>query len=126
MRFHQAIEPTRLIFTGIGILLSVSYLDLINTIILWEKLSRTNVTVVIIQAATTVSNRRDKLIIIFERIENVFRRLENYIEYPRTFGMIHAIVKVMAEVLCILGIATKEFRENRASELILAKHVPSA
>ena len=34
--------------------------------------------------------------------------------------MIDAIVKVMVEVLCILAIATKEVKENRASELILA------
>jgi hypothetical protein len=112
-----------LIFTGISILLSVRYLDLINTIILREKLSRANATVVIIQAATAASNRRDKLIIIFKRIENVFRQVENYIRYPRTAGMIDAIVKVMIEVLCILALATKEFRENRASELILAKHM---
>jgi hypothetical protein len=65
------------------------------------------------------------LIIIFERIENVFRRLENYIEYPRTTGMIDAIVKVMVEVLSILAIATKEIKESRASELILAKNMSS-
>jgi hypothetical protein len=81
---------------------------------------------VIIQAATAVSNRRDTLIIIFERIENVFRRLENYIEYPRTAGMIDAIVKVLIEVLCVLAIATKEIKENRASEFILAKICPPA
>jgi hypothetical protein len=96
-------------------------------VILWEKLSRNNQTVVIIQAATTVSNRRDThhhtLFIIFERIKSVFRRLENYIEYPRTTGIIDTIVEVMIEVLCILGIATKEFRKNRASQLILAKHM---
>jgi len=34
--------------------------------------------------------------------------------------MIDAIVKVMVEVLRILAIATKEVKENRASELILA------
>ncbi len=40
--------------------------------------------------------------------------------------MIDAIVKVMVEVLCILAIATKEFKENRASEFVLAKkYVPS-
>jgi hypothetical protein len=62
------------------------------------------------------------LITIFERIENVFRRLENYIEYPRTAGMIDVIVKVVVEVLGILAIATKEIKENRASELILARN----
>jgi len=40
--------------------------------------------------------------------------------------MIDAIVKVMVEVLCILAIATKEVKENRASELTLANnYVPS-
>ena len=38
--------------------------------------------------------------------------------------MIYAIVKVMVEVLCILAIATKEIKERRASELILAKICP--
>jgi hypothetical protein len=76
-----------------------------------------------IQAATAVSNRRDTLISIFDRIENVFRRLETYIEVPRTPGMIHAIVKVMVEVLCILAIVTKAIKENYASELILARNV---
>jgi hypothetical protein len=78
---------------------------------------------ILIQAATAVSNRRAALIIIFERIEHVFRLLENYIEYPRTAGMTDAIVKVMIEVLCVLAIATKEFKENRASELIPAKNM---
>jgi hypothetical protein len=36
--------------------------------------------------------------------------------------MMDAIVKVMVEVLCILSIATKELKGNRASELILAKN----
>jgi len=37
--------------------------------------------------------------------------------------MIDAIVKVMVEVLRILAITTREIRENRASELILAKNI---
>jgi hypothetical protein len=37
--------------------------------------------------------------------------------------MIDAIVKVMVEVLCILAIATREIKENRASELILEKNM---
>jgi hypothetical protein len=38
--------------------------------------------------------------------------------------MIDAIVKVMIEVLSILVIATKELKENRAGELILANICP--
>jgi len=41
--------------------------------------------------------------------------------------MINTIVKVIIEVLCILAIATREIKENCASELILAKkYVPPA
>jgi hypothetical protein len=50
-------------------------------------------------------------------LENIFKRLEIYIEVPRTSGMTDAIVKVMVEVLCILAIATKEVNQRRASEL---------
>jgi hypothetical protein len=60
------------------------------------------------------------LIDLFERIENVFRRLETYIEVPPTAGMTDAIVKVMVEVLRIIAIATKEIKQNRASELTIS------
>jgi hypothetical protein len=51
-------------------------------------------------------------------MENFFRRLESYIEVPRTSNMADIIVKVMIEVLFILSIATKELNQNSASELI--------
>jgi hypothetical protein len=71
------------------------------------------------QAAQGVSASRGALTDLFERIENIFRRLETYIEVPQTPGMMDAIVKVMVEVLRILAIATKEIKQNRASELII-------
>jgi hypothetical protein len=70
------------------------------------------------QAAKAVTASRDILLGLFERLEDIFRRLEIYIEVPRTSGMTYAIVKVMVEVLCILAIATKEINQRRASELI--------
>ena len=73
----------------------------------------------VLQAAQGVSAGREALIDLFERIENVFRRLETYVEVPPTPGLTDAIVKVMVEVLCILAIATKEIKHNRASELII-------
>ena len=57
---------------------------------------------------------------MFERIENVFRRLEVYIEVPPTIGMMDAIVKVIIEVLSILAIVTKEIKQSRASESTLS------
>jgi hypothetical protein len=71
-----------------------------------------------IQAASAVSASRDLLLGLFERIENIFRRLEVYIDVPRTPGMTDAIVKVMVEILSILAIATKEINQRPASELI--------
>ena len=55
---------------------------------------------------------------VFQRLENFFRRLETYAEVPPTARMTDMIVKIMAEVLSILSIATKELRQSRASKLI--------
>jgi hypothetical protein len=51
------------------------------------------------------------------RLENIFRRFEAYIEAPPTPRMTGAIVDVMAEVLCVLAIATKEVKQSRTSKL---------
>ena len=53
---------------------------------------------------------------IFERIEMFFRRLEIYTQVPPTTEMMDIIVQIMVEVLCILGIATKEIKQSRTSE----------
>ena len=57
------------------------------------------------------------MISLFERIENFFRRLEMYIRLPRTTEMMEIIVKVMTEVLIILGLATREIKQGKISEL---------
>ena len=56
---------------------------------------------------------------LFERIEGFFRRLEAYIDVPTNAGMMDTIVKIMAEVLFILAIATREIKQNKASESTL-------
>ena len=77
------------------------------------------------QAAKDVVPSQDALIDIFERIENFFRRLEEYIEVPTTEAMKDIIVKIMIEVLGIFGIVTKEMKQGRASESITADILPS-
>jgi hypothetical protein len=77
------------------------------------------VTFLISQAVKDVSASRGPLIDLFMRIENIFRRMETYIEVPPTPGMTEAVVAVMVEVLCVLAIATKEVKQSRASELSL-------
>jgi hypothetical protein len=71
-----------------------------------------------IQATKDVLASQDALIDIFDRIENFFRRLETYTEVPTTEAMKDIIVKIMVEVLGIFGIATREMKQGRASELI--------
>jgi hypothetical protein len=56
------------------------------------------------------------LVDAFERIESFFRRLEIYTEVPPTTEMMDTIIRIMVEVLSILGIATKEIRQGRISE----------
>ena len=72
------------------------------------------------QAAKDVSAVQDALIDIFERIENFFKRLETYTEVRPSAAMIDIIVKIMVEVLNILGIATKEIKQGRTSELSIS------
>ena len=68
------------------------------------------------QAAKDVRANQDTLVNIFERIENFFRRLENYTEIPPTPEMMDIIGKILVEVLSILAIATKEMKQGRTSE----------
>jgi hypothetical protein len=68
------------------------------------------------QAAKDVRASQDTLVDVFERIEMFFRRLVVYIDVPPTTEMMDMITQIMVEVLCILGIATKEIRQSRLSE----------
>ena len=70
------------------------------------------------QAAKDASARQDKLIEILDRIERFFHRLEIYIGVTPTTAMIDIVVEIMVEVLTILGIATREVKRGRFSELM--------
>ncbi|KAN0141970.1 hypothetical protein V8E53_000432, partial [Lactarius tabidus] len=78
--------PANAIFTGIGVLL---------------------------QAIKDVRDTQNALVDLFERLEFFFRRLEEYIEVRPTSAMKDIIVKIMVEVLSILGIVTKEIRQGQ-------------
>jgi hypothetical protein len=56
-------------------------------------------------------------------MENFFRRLEVYTEVTPTTEMMDIIMKIMVEVVTILGIATKEIRQGRTSELFIYKYI---
>jgi hypothetical protein len=74
------------------------------------------------QAAKDVRASQDILIDIFERVEMFFRRLEIYIGVTPTPEMMGIIIQIMAEVLSILGIATKEIKQGRMSKYLLNKY----
>ena len=50
---------------------------------------------------------------LFGRMECFFKRLEAYIKVRPTVAMKDIIVKIMVEVISILGIITKEIRQGR-------------
>jgi hypothetical protein len=50
-----------------------------------------------------------------------FRRPDIYTEVPLTTEMMDTIIQIMAEILSILGIATKEIKQSRMSKNLLFK-----
>jgi hypothetical protein len=68
--------------------------------------------------AKDVNASQDTLVNIFWRIEGFFKRLESYTEVPPTSTMMDISVKIMVEVLKILGLVTKEIKQGRSSKSI--------
>jgi hypothetical protein len=71
-----------------------------------------------IKAVKDVNASQDTLVHLFSRIEYFFRRLEIYIGVPPTTAMTEIAADIMAEVLIIIGMATKEVKRGRMSALI--------
>jgi putative ubiquitin-RnfH superfamily antitoxin RatB of RatAB toxin-antitoxin module len=68
--------------------------------------------------AKDVRASHDALAELFERIESFFKRLGVYTQVKLTTEMAEVFVKIVAEVLTILSIATKEVQRKRASEFL--------
>ncbi|KAH9177260.1 hypothetical protein EDB89DRAFT_2240059, partial [Lactarius sanguifluus] len=77
---------TKAVFTGIGVLLA---------------------------AAKDVQSSHDALVDLFERIQFFLKRLGVHTQISPTTDMIEILVKITAEVLSILSIATKEMQQSR-------------
>ena len=106
----QAFAPATAIFTGIGILLQVSmFLDR----------HRRLFNPYIPQALKDVRASQDTLTSLFGRMESFFMRLEKYIHFRPTAAMVDIIIKIMVEVISILGIVTKEIRQGQTSMTFL-------
>ena len=75
----------------------------------------------ILQTAQGVAASKDVLAEIFDRIGWFFARLETYTEVAPTMAMTNIIMEIMAEVIKIFGIATKELRRGSASEFLISR-----
>ena len=102
--------PSQIIFSAISVLLVVCHN--INTLCVVHS-HRNNYA----QAARDTAASRDELIELFDRMESFFVRLKTYTEVTPTAEISNAMGKIMAEVLSMLAIATKEMRQGRKSEL---------
>ena len=71
------------------------------------------------QTAKDVRADQETLSEIFERTEAFFGRLDAYTEVAPDQGMADTITAIMAEVLNILAIATKEIKQGQISKSFL-------
>ena len=70
------------------------------------------------QVVKDVAASHNKIIRLFERINFLLQRLNIYTEIPLTNDFTELLGKIMAELLSILAISTKEMTDGKMSELI--------
>ncbi|KAF8264699.1 hypothetical protein EI94DRAFT_1703032 [Lactarius quietus] len=73
---------------------------------------------ILLVAARDAAASHAALIELFERIENFFLRLQTYTEVPLTVAMTNVMGKIMAEVLWMLAIVTKEMKPKRTKTFL--------
>ena len=105
----QPWPPACAVFTGIGVLLTVR-----SSVFLIVDSSNPYA----LQAAKDVRSSHDVLVDLFEHIQFFLKRLGVHTRISPTAEMVEILVKIMAEVLSILSIATKEVQKSRTSELL--------
>jgi hypothetical protein len=71
----------------------------------------------VLQVAKDVRSSHNVLVDLFERIQFFLKRLGVHTRISPTEEMVEILVKIMAEVLSILSIATKEVQQSRTSKL---------
>ena len=111
-------QPTKLIFAGIDVLLSVR-VTLLPMGLLCAIHPR--------QAAVGVGESYDALSDVFERVANFLARFRVYTEkIPPSPMMSNIMVQIMTEVLNVLALATKHIKQGRISKWpIVSRTAPS-
>jgi hypothetical protein len=72
------------------------------------------------QAVRDVSANYDALVDLLETIERFLNRVYIYIAMPPTEAMARVIVKIMVELLSTLAVVTKQIKQKRPSESVIA------
>jgi hypothetical protein len=106
----QLFPPAKVVFSGIGILLSVRISLVISAPLFVHSDCQT---------AKYVRASYDALVDIFECIENFLRRLRIYTEIPLPPAMTEMVIKIMVELLSVLALATKQISQGRFSMSVL-------
>ena len=70
------------------------------------------------QVVKDVVASHDTLINLFERIHFFLQRLNSYTRTPLTSGLTELLGMIMAQILSVLALSTKEMTERRISESI--------
>ena len=103
----DAFQPTKAIFVGIDVLLSVCI----------SHLYPSNLLMTLVQAAIGISTSYDALLDVFECVSNLLKRLHIYTErIPLSAMMSEIVVKIIAEVIAVLALATKQIKQGRLSK----------
>jgi len=68
---------------------------------------------VLVVAAKGVSSSYDAILDLFESLSTFMKRLEIYANFPPTPIMTDIIIKIIVELLGVLGLATKQIQEGR-------------
>jgi hypothetical protein len=75
------------------------------------------------QAASGVSSSYDALEDLFQCVHNFLQRLHVYTQIPPTPALTHILVKIMVQVLSVLGLATKQIKQGRFSAYALPQQM---
>jgi len=74
----------------------------------------------VIQAAKGTISNCDTLVALLESIEHFLIRLDSYTRIPATSAMGEIVDKILVELISTLALVTKELKQRRSSEPVLA------
>ena len=102
-----AFPQTKVMFLGIDVLLSVRISHFCLSY-LWMTL---------VQAAIGITTSYDALLDVFECVSNFLKRLNIYTErIPLSPTMSEIVVKIIAEIIAVLALTTKQIKQGRLSK----------